>query len=221
MTAAETADISARRGPRRGAEAMNRQRIIDEARALVESGEEFSMRRLAADLGVAPTTIYWHVGDRDAVLDALIDDVARESADIAPTGRSAAARIASIARQMRHQVRAHPALIQLANQRGRGPAVSFPSQVVLVRELNAAGVVGVEAARAAWSILHLVGGTILLEGVLDEHRSAGGSSAALWAEFTDDSVDPRTARKMATPGSPDEVFEYQLDLLLRGLLGAE
>jgi AcrR family transcriptional regulator len=35
--------------------------------------DALTMRRLSEDLGVAVTSIYWHVGNRDAVLDGLVD----------------------------------------------------------------------------------------------------------------------------------------------------
>ena len=35
--------------------------------------DALTMRRLSDDLGVAVTSIYWHVGNRDAVLDGLVD----------------------------------------------------------------------------------------------------------------------------------------------------
>src|SRR5579871_4333073 len=62
-----------------GADRAMRVRLIQAARALVEAGgpDALSMRKVAADVGVAATAIYWHVGSRDdllhAVLDAMID----------------------------------------------------------------------------------------------------------------------------------------------------
>lgn len=48
-------------------------RILDAAAALIESdgAEAFSMRRLAASLGVTPMALYRWFDDRDALLDAL------------------------------------------------------------------------------------------------------------------------------------------------------
>jgi AcrR family transcriptional regulator len=200
---------------------MSRDRIIDAARTMVESSgiDELTMRKLAAELGVAPTTIYWHVGDREAVLDALVDEVVAESSAIEPSGRTPTSRISSVVRQMRNQVQGHPNLIQLANQRGRGPAVSFPAQLVLARELTAAGLAGAEAARSAWALLHLVGGSILLDGVLQDYRGRTRGASALWEDVDDPGIDRRLAKRMADRPRADEVFEYQLTLLVRGLLG--
>jgi AcrR family transcriptional regulator len=200
---------------------MSRERIVDAAVELVEANgvDELSMRKLAAELGVAPTTIYWHVGDRDAVLDAVVERLVSESRDISPRGDSPAARITSIARQIRRQVLVHPALMQLAIQRGRGPAVSFPAQVAVASEVEAAGLRGAAAARAVWSILYFVGGHILLEGMLPEMQREGRSTDDLWAHATaTERVAARLAREMAHRPPPEEVFEHSLAALLRGLL---
>ena len=57
---------------------MSSDRIIDVAREIVRTGgvDALSMRKLSAELGVAPTAIYWHVGDRRRLLDAVLEDVA-------------------------------------------------------------------------------------------------------------------------------------------------
>jgi AcrR family transcriptional regulator len=200
---------------------MSSERVVDAAVELVEANgvDELSMRKLAAELGVAPTTIYWHVGDRDAVLDAVVERLVSESQAVDPKGATPAARITSIARQIRRQVLVHPALMQLAIQRGRGPAVSFPAQVAVAAEVEAAGLRGRAAARAVWSILYFVGGHILLEGVLPDMQREGRSTDDLWAHATaTERVDARLARQMAHRPSPDEVFEHALAALLKGLL---
>ena len=54
---------------------MSFERIVDTARSLVKAGgaDSLSMRKLSAELGVAPTAIYWHVGDRAELLNAVLD----------------------------------------------------------------------------------------------------------------------------------------------------
>ena len=45
---------------------VDRERVVNTARALIEGGgvDAVSMRKLAAEMGVAPTAVYWHVGSR-------------------------------------------------------------------------------------------------------------------------------------------------------------
>jgi TetR/AcrR family tetracycline transcriptional repressor len=207
-----------KRGPRHRRDAVTRDQIIDAAIPLLESGgvASLSMRKLAAELGVAPTTIYWHIGDRDKLLDAIAERIVSECQAITPRGETPPQRIASIARQIRRQVRIHPALIQLANQRGRGPAVSYPAQVALAREVTAAGLNAADTANAVWSILHLVGGFILLEGVLAEghHRPSAGD---LWRDDGAVGVPADLALRMSERPAADDAFEHLLAGLLRGL----
>jgi TetR/AcrR family transcriptional regulator, tetracycline repressor protein len=53
---------------------LSRQDIVDAAAAIVEAGgyEEMSIRSLAADLGVAPMSLYRHIRDKDDLLDEVV-----------------------------------------------------------------------------------------------------------------------------------------------------
>jgi AcrR family transcriptional regulator len=63
------------RGRRRGAAAppLSRDSIVDAAIELInrDGSAEFSMRSLANHLGVYPTALYWHTGDRAELLSAI------------------------------------------------------------------------------------------------------------------------------------------------------
>ncbi|KAB1654297.1 TetR family transcriptional regulator [Pseudoclavibacter chungangensis] len=63
--------------PRNGASALTRPRIVDAAVALAdeEGLRAVSMRRLAAQLGVEAMSIYHHVPNKAAILDAMTDRV--------------------------------------------------------------------------------------------------------------------------------------------------
>lgn len=54
---------------------VTREQIIDAAVLAVKAGryEEMTIRSLAADLGVAPMTLYGHIKDRDDLLDEVTD----------------------------------------------------------------------------------------------------------------------------------------------------
>ena len=47
---------------------------------------DLSMRRLAADLGVQPSALYWHFANKQALLAAVADEVLRRGRRPVPTG---------------------------------------------------------------------------------------------------------------------------------------
>ena len=197
----------------------SREQIIETALRIVESSgvEALTMRKLSAELGVAPTAIYWHIGGREDLLNALVDSLIAEVVGIVPKGATTAERITSIARAIRDEVRVHPHLVQLTNQLGRGPAMSFPSQVALAREVTAAGLSGAAGAEVVRSILWFVGGFILLEGF----TSRSLTTTDLWRGAEAPGVDPAIAQAMAEEPETDELFEHGLGALVRSLLRGE
>jgi len=54
---------------------LSREDIVDAAAMIVESGgyEEMSIRSLAADIGVAPMSLYRHIRDKDDLLNEVVD----------------------------------------------------------------------------------------------------------------------------------------------------
>ena len=71
------ADKSSRAG-----RSLTQRRIVELAieRADTDGLEGLSMRKLAADLSVTPMALYWHFANRDALLDAMAEEVAGDAA---------------------------------------------------------------------------------------------------------------------------------------------
>jgi AcrR family transcriptional regulator len=59
--------------------------------------DKFTMRGLAEQLGVAATSIYWHVGGRDKLVDTVVDRLLSEMAHLPVEGDNPIDRIASLA----------------------------------------------------------------------------------------------------------------------------
>jgi AcrR family transcriptional regulator len=59
---------------------LSRERVLRAAVNLADQGgiESLTMRRLAEELGAEAMSLYYHVADKDAVLDGIVDVVARE-----------------------------------------------------------------------------------------------------------------------------------------------
>jgi AcrR family transcriptional regulator len=199
---------------------MSPRRIVDVARRMVESGgvDALSMRKLAAELGVAPTAIYWHVGGRDELLHAVLDELLAEAPAIRARGDSPQQRVASVARAIRRHVRNAPTLHQLAQHLNRLPDASFPGQLALAREITAAGLRGDGAAKAVRTVLFLVGGFQLLEGNFSRRPADAPTTQDLWQTVHDPTIDDELRASMAEPADTDALFEYALDALLRSIL---
>src|SRR5947209_13709478 len=198
------------------------ERIVAAALALIEAGgvEALSMRKLGAEVGVAPTAIYWHVGSREDLLNAVLDAMIADLPPVVARGNSPPARLASVARSIRDQVRATTPAQQLAAELGRTAELSFPGQVALTREMQAAGVGGSDAAQAVRAVLFLVGGFILLEDNFAHRQPGSRTTQDLWRGLEVDDIDPALKRAMARPANTDALFDYAVDRLLASVLGA-
>jgi len=120
---------------------------------------------------------------------------------------------------MRAQALATTHTQTLASELGRSAELFLPAQVVLARELSAAGLHGAAAADATRAVLFVVGGFVLLE---DSYRSAGAATARtpeLWHAVDDPAIDPELRAAMTRPTTPDALFEYTIDHLLAAILG--
>jgi TetR/AcrR family tetracycline transcriptional repressor len=204
---------------RRRSDPLTRELVVDAAQRLVEEQgiAALSMRRLAAELGVAVTAIYWHVGNRDALLDELVDRIVSEIGAVRASGSTPHARIASIARSLRRKLLARPDLVGLAHERGRTSAMFQPAEAAIARELVAAGRTGEDAALAVKAIEFLVIGSVILE------RAAGRgprqrADDGLWRN--EQGLDPSLVARLAAPPDHDEVFETSLRSLVAALVDA-
>src|SRR5579871_2466277 len=195
-----------------------RGRLVDAARALVEAGgpDALSMRKVAAEVGVAPTAIYWHVGGREALMGAVLDAILADLPLPVAEGATPAERIASLARGMRADALATTNAQLLARELGRTAELYLPAQVALARELSGAGLHGAAAADAARAVLFVVGGFVLLE---DSYRAAGcARTPDLWRAVEDPAIDPDLRDAMSRATTPDALFEYTVEHLLAAIL---
>ena len=185
-------------------------------RMIEESGvDAFSMRKLAAELGVGTPTVYWHVGNRDELFNRLIEEITDQFGRIAPRGHTPAERIASISHALLREVRARPQLIALSRTQGRGEAIFTKAQAVLAHELTASGMHGEEAAFAVSTILFHLGGFIVLEDALSSDYRVRG--AQVWAQ-RDAEIDETMSTTLQQEVDLNRIFRFTLDAILQSLL---
>ncbi|PSK96543.1 TetR family transcriptional regulator [Murinocardiopsis flavida] len=164
--------------PARHAPALTRERIVTAAVAVLDgSGEAgLSMRRLAETLDVHATSLYWHVANRDELLDLALDAVFGEI-DL-PAAHAAAWRddVAAFMGGLRAALLAHPWSAALAGSRPLiGPNALARSEFVYTA-LAGAGFDGPDLSAAAAAVSH--------------HVIAAAATETAWRHG-----DPATARR--------------------------
>lgn len=153
---------------------LDRDEVVDHALALVVEGGPgaLTMRKLAADLDVTPTTIYWHVGTRDEVVAAVIDRVAQTYADTEVVGTTPRERVMSLAHTVWDMALTNRNVTSLAHQAGATRALEVHLERAMALELEAAGLRGEDVRDALRAILMCIAGFLVVAFRVD-----GGSSA--------------------------------------------
>lgn len=128
---------------------------------------DLSMRRLAADLGVQPSALYWHFANKQALLAAVADEVLRRGERLVPAGRWDE-QVTAEAHALRDAMLAYrdgAELVATAHAFGLGEVNPVDRLVELVGDTPIAQV-------AATTVLHFV-----LGHVTDEQMNLQASSA--------------------------------------------
>jgi TetR/AcrR family transcriptional regulator, tetracycline repressor protein len=197
-------------------EAVNAQAILDTAARLIgrHGVEAFTMRGLAEELGVAVTSIYWHVGGRDKLFDSLVDRLLGEMAHLPIEGGSPVERIASLARSQRRALIDREHLLAIAHDRDRTPMLFLPIQQTLAALLAELGVTGTDAALFLRAVqVHVISSAVMqfsaIRGAKHEEEDP-----SLW---DDGWPDQALVQALQSPTDYDAVFEYGLSALLATL----
>jgi AcrR family transcriptional regulator len=197
-------------------EAVGAELILDTAAQLIElSGvDAFTMRGLAEQLGVAATSIYWHVGGRGKLFDSLVDRLLSQMANLPIKGDTAVERIASLTRSQRATLIQRQHLLRVAHERDRTPKLFLPVQQTLAAQLAELGVTGTDAALILRAVqVHVISSAVVqfsaVRGAKHEEEDP-----SLW---TDDWPDRALVEALQSPTDYDAVFEYGLDALLAPL----
>ncbi|MEU9718223.1 TetR family transcriptional regulator [Streptomyces sp. NPDC047976] len=199
--------------------ALTREEVLEAAAALVRrhGPAGLTMRGLAAELGTAVTSIYWHVGNRERLLDALVERTVQEMGAVRPAGRTPAERIVSVARTLRREIRARPHLIAMVHERGLTERMFLPAQRALVDEVHAAGLRGARAADAVRAVQFQIVGFLLVERNRERSPAQSPGEGELWDPEAAPG-DPALARALARPADPERLFLLSVRALTEALL---
>jgi TetR/AcrR family transcriptional regulator, tetracycline repressor protein len=200
-------------------EPLTKEKIIETAQALLETDgpDGLSMRLLAAKLGVATTAIYWHVGSKDQLLDALVDRLEPLSA-VRTTGRTPEQRIISTAHSFLRVLETHRALVTLANERGRLDVVFNPARRAVAEELGRAGLRGARLARYTHAVVQLVSGHAITRNMMVRLSVDDQPRLPIWPEGETPAVDKAGVRRLHETLDLAGAFELTLTALVRACL---
>lgn len=221
MSPTPQADAPRRGRPPRGREPLTRQRIVTEAMAVVEEGglDRLTMRGLAKRLGVDAMSLYNHVDNRDALLDAIAESVFADLR-LPPLAGDLRADVHAVAHAFRETALRHPRCAPLVLTRQLGSLAALGPVEVVLGVLGRAGFPPDAAVHALRASLAYVVGTLLREV----------SACPTFSGADLDGVERRRA-ELAASGLPHVVaaaahlaacdhraeFDFGLDLLVTAL----
>ncbi|MGZ5364397.1 MAG: TetR/AcrR family transcriptional regulator [Mycobacterium sp.] len=184
-------------------------RLID-----VDGVEAFTMRRLAEQLGVAVTSIYWHIGGKDRLFDSLVEELLAQMAHLPSDGENPVDRIASIARSQRRMLIEKQHLLSIAHERDRTPQLFLPIQQRLAAQLSELGVTGSDAALVLRAVqVHVISSAVMQFSAVRGAKH-DEEDPSLWADAWPDRA---LVEALQSPTDYDAVFEYGLNALLAPL----
>jgi AcrR family transcriptional regulator len=224
------------RPPRAGRSTLTREQIVAEALRLLDTEgiDALSMRKLGAGLGVGATSLYWHVANRDELIELVIDQMFGEL-DLPDAGEARHWRTAveGYARSMRATALRHPWVVSVLGHMVAGypgPNLTRSTEHML-GVLEVAGFPVREAERALTTVSSYVTGVAMSEAAWRNWLARHGQSQLEWAD------ENLRAAEQATEGHPrlrevvtgyegvdpqqslDDDFDYGLARVLDGLQG--
>ncbi len=200
---------------------LSREAIVDAAMDVLDNNglDGLSMRRVAETLGTGPASLYWHVADKEQLIHLILDRVMGEIELPDPDQSRWEEQIREFAQEARATFRKHRD-VGLASL-GRVP---MGPNLIRIAEwlLGLLRAAGIPNRPATWfvDLIALVGAA---QSVEDDMASTGEDPVInamgdyLAALPPDRFPNLAAVASDMVVGSPDERFEFGLDLLLRGL----
>ena len=216
--------------PRAGQEALTREAILGAALRIVdeEGMGALSMRRLAADLGVNPMSIYHHLPGKGAVVSGLVG-VVFSRMRVPPSGEMPwQERVRAYAHAYRDVVRSHPNLaLQIVSDAAAVSEAVLSGAEPLYGALEEAGLAPAMVVRAADSLVDFVHGFVLGEASNPSGQFDVGSEVLTRIEARPAGEIPALRRVFGALGEEgarydfDAGFEAGLDIFVGGIEALE
>ncbi len=208
---------------------LSRAEIVATAIRLIDEGgiEAFSMRRLGTELDAGATSLYWHVRNKDELIDLILDEIIGEVvADFDATvavGASWRDQLAEIARSLRRVLLVHRHIAPLLGERPTlGPNALDAAERVMGVMLEA-GFDHRRTSMGTGAVINYASGFAIFESRMPEAVSEEPGAEALSAAvnaYINSLPEERYPNMRAVAQvviSETEQFEFGLQRLLDGL----
>jgi AcrR family transcriptional regulator len=212
---------------RRATRRLSREAILDAALQIVDAEglDALTMRRVSDALETGPASLYAHIGDKDEMIEALLDRVSRE----VPLPQQAdpdrwEEQLKEIARSARAVYARHRDLARAGLGIVPTGEHSLPVIETMLAILSAGGV-SPRVAALSLDILGLYITATAVEESIEARTSAGGPDdpyytelREYWSALPADRFPHLSAMAVAlTSGDGDDRFDFGLDILIRGI----
>jgi AcrR family transcriptional regulator len=193
---------------------LSRQRIVATALRIVEHDGvgALSMRGLARELGVVPTAIYWHVQNREELLQGVLDQAMAGVEIGLPKEGSWQDKLRVLCDMVRRELVAHPYVFTLAEKlptRSIGPVTTTLLQIV-----GEAGYEGAEAAELVMMLVDYAVGSAYMK----VHGEPNDDFQRRWAKApSTNPADVAAVVQFRRDADHDRGFVRGLDFLIAGL----
>jgi AcrR family transcriptional regulator len=202
---------------------LSRERILQAALELVDEGgiDALTMRRLGQALGFEAMSLYNHVGNKDDVLDGILDLVLEESEPPAPAGDWDES-IRASAISVHDALRRHPWACPLLMSPGRIRPARLRYMDLLLGRLREAGF----SAETTYNAYHVLDGHIFGFSLWEASHTSSADQIASFGEKLAETITPAAfpylhehAEQHFSEGPHRGVsaFELGLDLIVDGL----
>jgi len=205
---------------------LDRDEVVQRALELVERDgpDALTMRKLANDLDVTTTTIYWHVGGREALVTAVIEKMAQLQADFEVMGDTPHDRVLLIASRIWDNAHTHRNVTSLAHRTGSTGRLELPLQIAMVQEFEAAGVRGAKARDALRATMMCIAGFLVV--ALRQPRAQRErkdldddlESVDLWESVPSETVSSATRSALGKPAKLRPLFLITVSAVINDYL---
>ncbi|XXT15005.1 TetR/AcrR family transcriptional regulator C-terminal domain-containing protein [Sorangium sp. So ce429] len=202
---------------------LRREQVIATALRLLDDVglDALTMRRLGQELNVQAATLYWHIKNKEELLDAMAEALLADCAAGVPEELSGMERAAGVAERLRRALLAHRDGARVFAGTYVAQDNTLRVSDTLVGALRDGGLSPRAAAWGCWSIVYYVIGFTLEEQALEVHPGTdpAKADAGRFRETVERGAYPHLAAALPHLVSTDHDarFRYGLQLILRGL----